>query len=185
MVHRTDLEGTVTVLVLNLPKGLKAVNKEDSGPWKKTDEELFSVALENLKSTAKPKIVEHDVGGAKRVAVLGEEMFSSSRCLLLEEHPSTMGKFGSFVVVPSRQVILTVPINDRRALNAAKAIINLAIQWNASDPGPISTNLYWYEDHRFTPIPYERHNDDLHLKPPTEVFERFNKVPEASTLPAK
>lgn len=176
-VHRVDLEGTVTTLVVRFGEVLKAVRKDEAAPWGKTDDELFAIALTNV-SAAKPKEVEKDIGGAKMVVLLGEEMYSSSHCLLLKEHPSAVGKFGAFVAVPSRQVVMAVPVNDSGALTGIKTMMRLAHDWYASDPGPVTENLYWFDGGKFTQIAYERKGDDLFVKPTKEVYEKIEKLPK-------
>lgn len=176
-VHRVDLEGTVTTLVVRFGDVLKAVQKDDAAPWGKTEDELFAIALKNV-NAAKPKEVQKDVGGATMVVLLGEEMYSSSHCLLLKEHPTAVGRFGAFVAVPSRQVVMAVPVNDSGALAGLKPMMRLAHEWHASDPGPVTENLYWFDDGKFLKIDYERKGDDLFVKPAKEVYEKIQKLPK-------
>ena len=110
--------------------------------------------------------------------LLGEEIYSSSHCLLLKQHPAALGKFGAFVAVPSRQVVIAVPVNDSGALAGLKTMMRLTHEWYASDPGPVTENLYWFDDGKFTRIPYERKGDDLFVNPTKELQAKIEKLPK-------
>jgi hypothetical protein len=108
-------------------------------------------------------------------------LYTSTHVLLLKEHPETVGKFGALVVVPTRQSVLCHPIDDLSALDAARVLTYIAAQWNKKDPGPVTTNLYWYHEGRFTQIPYEIHGDEFQLKPTKEFYAVLNTLPPAPT----
>src|SRR6478735_1914606 len=123
-IYRTDLEGTVTLLVLDLPYSVENVLRSDAQRWDIPEESLFSFALENVRENYKREIVKYD-GTADQgmLSLSGQDSFLTSSVLMLDEWPTIEGRFGSIISMPDRHTFLVRPIADDISLEVALQVI--------------------------------------------------------------
>src|SRR5262249_18543071 len=111
MIYRTDLPGTISALVYDLPSSIRNVTPEEIAAWGRSTGELFEMAIDNVREICIPDISEQEIGDGIRVQLLSDEsFFVASHALVLPEHESCIGSFGSLVGVPHRHVLLAYPI---------------------------------------------------------------------------
>ena len=168
--YRRGPDGTVVVLVIDLPSTIVTVQKELVAKWSAEEDFLFKKALENVKKKF-PVVQERQQlpTGYELTVFHGEHFYVSTHILLLDEYPELVGPYGSLVGIPVRDLLVVFPINcfdgTVQAVNAMIPI--LASMWK-DGPGSTSAELYWYNAGLFTPIPYKIKGADLDvLVPPS------------------
>jgi hypothetical protein len=181
LVWRTDLEGTITVLVLDLPTSLRSVTRAQADGWGLKDAELFARALKNTKQNVPAGEVEDVLpGGGKLIAIVGDNLLASAHVLMLADHPKALGKAGALVGVPTRHIVLCHPINDQSASSAMEALVPMILNLHREGPGSTSDRLYWYHEGRFTPIPARVDPRGVTVNPPDELKTAIEKLPATS-----
>jgi hypothetical protein len=179
MVTRTDLQGTVTVAVLDLPRALQSVNRAEANLWKKTDAEIFEIAIKNLRANSQLKVTEIPLkDGGKILAMMSKDGFGSSHALIFDQNADAVGKFGTLLAVPARDMTLCHPINDRSVLGSAVALSILAGKMSKDAPGAISSELFWYHEGHFVPVPSEIRDGNPSLRFPKELDQIIRKLDE-------
>jgi len=177
ILYREDLEGTVSVLVYDLPSSLKNVHPRETETWNKSPEELFEIALKNVHENCIPNVHVEDLGNNVHVTLLSDESFlTASHALMLEQHPSVIGTHGTLVGVPHRHALLCFPIEDQRVIQAVNMMIPIVYGMEREGPGSISPFLYWYRDGIYTALPYEVIEKELHFYPPDDFMKLLNEL---------
>jgi len=158
LLTRTDLAGTATVLMLDLPGAFTAVPKSMFAEWHQEPAAVFALAQANvnkhevLKST-KPL----EAGGVKlTVHFLAEENYAASYALdLATNAPEFVGEWGSVVAIPNKglasicQVSRAQPLDFVQYIQGTKAVIERFYQAHEQ---PVSPAFYWYYQGKFTRI---------------------------------
>lgn len=157
-IYRTDLEGTVTLLVLDMPYSVENVLRSDARRWDIPEESLFSFALENLRENYKREIVRYDGTADQGVFSLsGQDSFLTSSALMLEQWPTIHGRFGSIISMPDRYTFLVRPIADDITLEVALQVIipfTYKKYESADETEKVSENIYWWYEHKLEHIPF-------------------------------
>jgi hypothetical protein len=175
MIFRTDLPGTISALVYDLPSSIRNVTPDECGTWGKEKDELFSLALDNVREICIPDVSEQDIGDGIRVTLLSDEsFFVASHALTLEEHEGCVGSFGSLVGVPHRHVLLSYPIESLEVMQAIPRLIAIIAGMEREGPGSISSRIYWYQAGEFLDLPYRIEAETLHFSPPEAFVEMMN-----------
>lgn len=175
ILHRSDLPGTITALVFDLPSAIRNVSPEEASGWGRDVDELFEIGLANVKENCIPDVSEEDLGEGVTLTLFADEsFFVASHALLLEEHSESIGSFGTLLGVPHRHVMLTYPINDLRVIPAINRMIPIIAGMERDGPGSISPMLYWYQNGDYTELPYRVENKTLQFAPPEDFVEMLN-----------
>ncbi len=189
-------EGLVAVLTFDLPETVISVRQPDRETWPVMDEDLYEIALENVRRDGLLASNKIDVGGGASVYVLegGGTFFAASHALFLEDYlfNRSLGKDGDFVgehgaviAIPQRHVVIYHPIDDLRVASAIQSMLVTAANMFADGPGSISADLYWLppEEHEtddlLVRLPCERTDDALRFMPPPEFVEVLNSLSPA------
>ena len=179
-VHREDLEGTVSVLVYDLPTSIQNVSPKDAEAWGKAPDELFALGLANVRENYTPDILRQDVGdGVEIVLFADESFFIASFALLLDHYPEYVGAHGSLISIPHRHVLLCYPIESLDVIRAINLLIQITAGMEKEGPGSISPHLYWYRDGEFTRLPYRLTGRELRFFPPESFVAMLNDLSEA------
>jgi len=143
LVHRTDLEGTVTVLVLDLPASVECILHTNIDRWSKTPEELFPIALNNLKEKFKRE-VEND--GNHFLKLTGRDVFVTSEALFFERNHKCIGKYGAIFCLPNRDTFRAAAINSDIDLEIAlQYMIPFAEDtYDSSEDRAITNHIFWH-----------------------------------------
>lgn len=192
-------EGLVAVLTFDLPESVVSVRAADRDTWDVSDDELYEIALENVRRDGLLTASEIEVGDTASVYVLegGNTFFAASHALFLEDYlmnASLMspggfqGEFGAVIAIPHRHVVIYHPIDDLGAVAAIQSMLVTAANMFAEGPGSISSDLYWLppDDHEqnerddlLVRLPCERVDDGLRFMPPPEFVEVLNSLSPA------
>ncbi|HSZ24570.1 MAG TPA: hypothetical protein VK766_02570 [Cytophagaceae bacterium] len=143
LVHRKDLEGTVTVLVLDLPDSVESVLNVNIEKWRKLPEELFVLAFDNLKEKFKRETEKMDNNFIK---LSGDDIFITSEILFFERNKDCIGKFGAIVCLPNRNTLMAVPINSDLDVEVGlQLMIPFAENtFDHSEDSAITRHIFWH-----------------------------------------
>lgn len=172
LIYQKDLEGTLTVLVFDLPSTIRTVSRRLTSGWGKSNGELFQIGIENLRR--KIDIDHEKVMMSDEVhlnAYIGESYYVAAYSLILEEHGEALGRYGALVGIPHRHMLLTYPINDIQVLQAVNGFLMALPKLFQEGPGSITPNLYWYRQGGFLHLPYAYHGDEVRFSPPQAFLD--------------
>ena len=183
IISRIDLEGTLTVLMLDLPSSFQAINRESISGWKVTDDELFAAARENLSKQPvlkETKNIDIDGKGEVELNLMEEENYCASYALELERNaPEFVGKWGSAVAMPNKGFVTICKISKEKPLDFIRYIQKskaMTANSYASMPGGISPDFYWYYKGKYTKIQVsEAANGDISVVAPLKLSEMMKE----------
>ncbi len=164
LVHRTDLPGTATVLVADLPSSVLTLRRDQVAIWGRSVEDLFALAHDQLADLAPVQIEWTELAaGQVSVAVLSaDHLYAATHALRLAEWPELCGVHGTLLAVPSRHALLAVPIHDARVRDAIRLLAPQVRTMFTKGPGSIAADLFW--------------------RRPDGTFERQGYRPDGGTL---
>ncbi|MDO7851899.1 hypothetical protein [Hymenobacter convexus] len=157
-VAKTDLEGTYTMLMLDLPGAFTPISKALFNSWNKSAAEVFQIAQRNVNKQPIQKITKSfDVtGGSIEMSFLGNEDYAGSYALdLANNSPELVGKWGAVVAIPNKGLVNICrispekPVDFVQFIQRTKALVEKSY---AEHPQPISNRFFWYYQNHFTPI---------------------------------
>ncbi len=168
-VSRTDLEGTITCAVLNLPTATATVEHNQLAKWGVTEEEIWHIAEQNtatptyetIRKTVADSIDLLAMGGANTTLVLDKVM------------PEPIGEYGAIVTVPHEEIVL---VHNLKADNlhtfqtVVEYLYDFVSEQYQGHPDPISPYFYWYSQGGYTRIRLGKdQHGNLHIFPPVAM----------------
>ena len=178
MLFRRDLPGTISYLVFDLPNSVESVPPELPQKWGKDVDELFALALANVKRSANPSVEEVEIQpGITFTAYSGDSFFTASFALMLNDLQGATGPHGALVAIPHRHMLLFHRIDNADAIFAVQHLGVLAINLDEQGPGSISPRLYWHRDGQFVDLPFRIEGDTFNFRPPDEFMKMLNALP--------
>ncbi|MBD8082611.1 hypothetical protein [Chryseobacterium caseinilyticum] len=183
-VFRKDLEGTVTMLMLDLPTAFTNVQRKEMFDfWKKDEKELFAIAQQNINKQTVTKLTQEiDLGGSKiEISFIENETYAGSYGLdLLNNSKDFVGELGSVVAFPNKGIINICkitkekPVDFVRFIQGTKGLIR---KFHDEHPYPISSDFFWYYDGKFTKIMViENPNGNIDVVSPHELTQLLVKL---------
>jgi len=157
-VSRTDLDGTTSLVMLDLPQAFTPLLKADFDKWNKTADEVFNTAIENLdKQKVEKMIKSFTIDGTQIEFIFIEnENYAASYALDLSKNsPDMVGDWGSAVVIPDKGLVSICKISKAKPVDFVKYIQRmkpLMEQLYREHEGPVSNQFFWYYQGKFTPI---------------------------------
>lgn len=158
LVVKTDLEGTYTLLMLDLPGAFTPVQKQMFDLWKKDSSAVFKVAQENINKQEIEKVTQNfDLDGTNiEMTFLGNEDYAASYALdLINNSPDLVGEWGSVVALPNKGLVNICKISKDKPLDFVKFIEStkpLIEKSYLEHQQPISDQYFWYYKEKFTRI---------------------------------
>jgi len=158
LVAKVDMEGTYTLLMLDLPGAFTAVQKKIFDQWNKDFAEVFRIAQANINNQRVEKATQHfDIDDVNiEVCFLGDEDYAASYALdLMHNAPEFVGEWGSVVAVPNKGIVDICKISREKPVDFVKFIQltkPLVEKAYAEHPQPISNQFFWYYKGKFTRI---------------------------------
>lgn len=158
LVARKDLDGTYTLLMLDLPGAFTSVQRAMFTVWKKDTAEVFKVAQDNINKQQVEKITQQfDIDGTQvEISFLGNENYAASYALDVQSNsPELVGEWGSVVAIPNRGLVNICKISKDKPVDFVKFIQRTKplIEKSFSEhPQPISSEYFWYYKGKFTKI---------------------------------
>ncbi len=158
LVTRIDLEGTYTLLMLDLPGAFTPVAKEMFELWKKESSEVFKIAQSHVDQQPVEKVTKaFDLGGVNiEISFLGNEDYAASYLLGLPANsPELIGEWGVALAVPNKGLVNMCKISKDKPLDFVKYIQYTKPLIDKSflqHPQPVSNAYFWYYKGTFTKI---------------------------------
>jgi hypothetical protein len=158
LVARKDLEGTYTLLMLDLPEAFSSVRRSVFEGWKKDSTEVFKAAQENINKQQVQKLTqEFDIDAVKvEINLIAHEDYAASYALdLLNNSPGFVGEWGSVVAIPNKGLVSICKISKNKPLDFVKFIQRTKPFHERSfseHAQPVSNEYFWYYKGKFTKI---------------------------------
>jgi hypothetical protein len=158
LVTKTDLEGTLTVLMLDLPGVFSAVQPEAFALWRQEMAEVFKVAQANVNQQPVEKLSQKFAAPKDSIEIsfVGNEDYAASYVLdLANNAPELLGEWGAVVAVPNKglanvcKVGKANPVDFVLFIQMTRSYIE---QLYREHPQPISDQFFWYYQGQFTRI---------------------------------
>jgi hypothetical protein len=144
LIHRQDVPGTRTFLVMDYADQFRFINRDDIGEWERTEDELFEVAQSNMSlEEVAVRPVSLTTGQPMFVFFSGD--YSAGYALDFQRNANfAIGEYGAIVALPSKGMCLAVPIHSAESLAVLEQVVSVALQCYTEEQGPISPELYWW-----------------------------------------
>ena len=158
LVARKDLEGTYTLLMLDLPGAFRAVQIQVFSLWGKDTSEVFKIAQENVNKQQIKKVTQKfDIDGASvEISFLSNEDYAASYALdLVNNSPELVGEWGSAIAMPNKGIVDICKISRDKPVDFVKFIQRIQPTIEQSyhqHEQPISDQFFWYYQGHFTRI---------------------------------
>lgn len=158
LVARTDMEGTYTLLMLDLPGAFTPVQKKMFDGWNKDQAEVFKTAQENVDTQKMYKGTRTlDFQGSHvEITIIGNDNYAASYALdLMNNSPELVGEWGCVVSIPNKALVNLCKISRDKPLDFVK-FIQMTLPFNEKayrdHPQPVSDHYFWYYKGAFTLI---------------------------------
>lgn len=172
-VHRLGPDGTLEVLVLDLPTTVRTIARSEAGRWNLPQAELFEIGRRNLRVNHplhQRRIHVHP--GVELRVFTGDPYYTASCALFPDLWLPSYAPHGALIAIPRRDALLVHTIRDIGVLDAVEVMLRIAIHLHADGPGSLVPHLYWYHDGEFVALPYQVEDDIAQLEPP-EAFDQL------------
>jgi hypothetical protein len=158
LVAKIDLEGTYTLLMLDLPGAFTAVQQKMFAVWKLDTATVFKIAQDNINKHPVEKLTQKfEMDGSEiELSFIGEENYAASYALDLSSNsPELIGEWGSVVAVPNKGLVNICKVSKNNPVDFVKFIQftrSTVEQYFQEHDQPISTQYFWYYKGKFTKI---------------------------------
>jgi hypothetical protein len=169
LVIRAMAAGVKAVLVLDRPDSIAFVPPEVVDKWGKSVDELFELALANVREQDKPEA--NLVKGSEIRVLTGESPFVTAWALMLGGLFDPMPRHGGLVAMPQSRVLFFLPIVDVSIAPTIGPLIALSDGLFKKGPDSLSPNLYWWHDGSLTHLPGGVSERGVEFTPPDEFLE--------------
>ena len=171
-VIKKELEGTRSILMLDLPSAFTPVSKDVFESWELPVDEVFTIARNNIDPNSVEMVSEEvDAGGINIVvSFLEGENYASSIALDLHRNfPGLVGDWGSVVAIPNKGLVAICKVSEEKPLDFVKFIqeFKQSIEKAYNEhPRPISRDFFWYYKGKFTKINVIQEGGDIDVISP-------------------
>jgi len=164
IVHRTDLAGLHSVLMLDIGPSLCAVPVPLAQGWGLPEPQLFAAAIANLRQVN----LVRERQALPGVPIDGIDTLSGDDCVgslvLTPELLPPPGPHGSLLALPRRTELLCWPLRHRRDLAAMEFLAEMAHCMFLDGPGSLTPHLYWRRpDGRYERLLTSKQGDRVRL----------------------
>jgi hypothetical protein len=149
---RPFADGLVALPVLDTPRTLRMLGSKDNERMGLSEQQVFDLGLQNLRSTLKPLMDVAKVAGPGQIGQLVGDTFHPSRLLLHDSWvPLAKAQGGVLIAaIPATDVVLYIGEDTPTAIDALRALAN-SVQARA--PNRLSTSLLRWGDAGWTVLP--------------------------------
>jgi hypothetical protein len=169
LVSRAMAAGVKAVLVIDRPDSIVSVTPEVVVKWGKSADELFDLALANVREQDRP--AANVVKGSEIRVLTGESPFVTAWALMLDRLFDPMPQHGGLVAMPQSRVLFFLPIVDVSVAPAIGPLFALSDGLFKKGPDSLSPNLYWWHDGSLTHLPGGVSERGVEFTPPDEFLD--------------
>lgn len=181
VVSREFAPGLLGFLCLDLPDSIRTITPDEAARWDRSEDSLFDEALDNMERDGNAKLVPLEVReGSNLLGLEGETAFLAALALRLERYPAAIGKYGTFVAMPTRDGVLMLPFSGAAVVEQLSDLMVIALNACRDGPGSVTHRVYWVREGDWIEIPYAIEDDALNVHPPDELVEVLNSAAEDS-----
>lgn len=153
--------------------GGELLTAEDAVDWGVEHDTVFEAARGNVRSAGPLDAERFALDGTQLIALFGPTHYAATHVLWLDDYLDGLGGWiaanGALVVLPHRHLLAVHPIESAAVVPAAGTLLHFAAQQFETCPGPISDQLYWWQDGTLSRLPSDCVGETLQLFP-TERF---------------
>lgn len=164
------------MVVFDFPDSILNIKPEQAEPWGKTIDELFEIGKKNSRDKYPISIKKEKLGEFSIWFAHADHFFTPNIVFELESRPELIGTKGSLVGLPHRHAALIYPIENLEVVKAINGIIPTIFGMNQEGPGSLSNQLFWFNKHTFTELPYTLDNGKLQFIPPMSFVEMIQEL---------
>lgn len=165
-----------SMVVFDLPDSVINIKPEQTDKWNKTNEELFTIGINNIKAKYPFSISQENFGEFDIWFIQGEHFFTANIVFEFENRKELIGSKGSLIGLPHRHSAIIYPIENLEVVKAINGIIPTIYGMNQEGPGSLSNKLFWYRDGIYTELPYKFEDGKLQFFPPDNFVELLNEL---------
>ncbi|GIV83412.1 MAG: hypothetical protein KatS3mg052_0419 [Candidatus Roseilinea sp.] len=182
-IHRPGPEGTIEVIVLDLPTTVRTISRSEAKRWDLEAPELFEIGRRNLQRAGSLKRTSVVLRSGVEIHLYsGDPYYAASHTLILDAYLPDDLPHGALVGLPRRDVILLHLIRNIGVAEAVGLMLQAIVGMYADGPGSLSPHLYWFWQGEFITLPYTRDGDALDFSPPMEFAELLERLGESAAL---
>ncbi len=148
VLHRLG-QDVALVLAADVGNGSVIVPRHYTAGWHRTEEEVWSTAIDHTRSATLPSItIERDGNGLTHFFVLEGDLFTTGLARDLRSAPGVLGRHGALLSAPTSRTLLVRPVDDPAAVaRQSLGLFVATVQRFGRDPHPLSANVFWYRRH--------------------------------------
>jgi len=176
VIHKVLAPGLVLALVLDLPKKVMSLKSDELKAWGLTSELAWSAAEENSKREQYEVIPQTRPDGTQIFFLTGDNLYVTSNALWLDERIELESENGALIGVPTRHVLVVLPIRDISVVKAVSGMHAANRRIFEEGPGSISADLYWWRKRTFTLFPIDASAQRMQAHPPDEFVDMLNRL---------
>ena len=172
LVVKKQLEGTLSLLMLDLPSAFTPVKREMFELWNKTEDEVFEIAQKNVNKQEFVKVTEPIEFNDQTIEVsfIENEDYGASIALDLDTNaPEFVGEWGSVLAIPNKGIVDIIKVTKDKPLDYVlfiQALKPVVEQYYDQHPQRISTDFFWYYQGTFTKIQVSDTNGHINIISP-------------------
>ncbi len=183
LVYRPGPEGTIEVLVLDMPTSMRTVARSEVERWGVDVATLLDIGRQNLRLYHAVERQPISIQPGVRVDIYASDPFYTASFVLLPEvWLAEPNMHGALIALPRRDTLIVHNIQDLGAMDAMEAMLRAAVDLYAEGPGSISPYVYWYHDATFTKLPYTLEGNTLKLSLPESFTELIDALEQGAVL---
>ena len=179
------MDDLVAALVFVQKQQISIINTEEFPNWNKEIDELFEIGHANIKKQYPIKFEKITLKNQLQIfAANTDHIFATNVIFDLDQRTELVGRFGTILSIPNRNITLLYPIQETTpasdAVLAYKEFTLTGRTLAAEQPGRISDQAYWFHNGEFTPLSYKVVTKDTKplfiLTPPDSFQDMLNKL---------
>lgn len=160
--------------------GGELVALSDAVGWGVPEDTVFEAARENVRAAGRLEAERFSVDGTALTALFGHTHYAATHVFWLREylagHAGWDESNGALVAVPHRHLIAVHVIESAAVVAAAGTLLRFAARQFETCPGPISDQLYWWQDGALCRLPSDSVGETLHLFPSSRFADLLDRL---------
>jgi hypothetical protein len=168
--------GLVICVSVDLPESVQTLPRELARSLGLSSEELFDLGIANVQATVRAERTDRELrNGGRIISLAGDDFFTTSLALALDDYAGPEPLHGYLVIVPNRHEVMAVPLESGRSLGVLPALVTLARDMFQKGPGSLSPYVYWVRRRRWAEVQIEESAQGVGVIGPEPFVEEVVK----------